>query len=255
MLTLGIAGIAGRMGGEVLAAARTTGDLDVAGGVDLAIALESLNAPDLLLTTDLAELLPRIDLLIDFSAPVATATHATACAAAGVPLVTGVTGLAESQLADLHAASQRIAVLHSRNMSPGVAALAAVLPLLARNLPGDDIEIIETHHRHKKDAPSGTAFMLAETLAAGPGAGLDDRATYGRHGLAPRAPGEIGIHAVRAGGNPGEHTIVLAGETEEIRITHRVFARRAFALGALRAARWLVHQPPGLYTMADVFAS
>jgi 4-hydroxy-tetrahydrodipicolinate reductase len=140
-------------------------------------------------------------------------------------------------------------------MSLGIATIAAVLPILVRALEGYDVEIVETHHRHKADAPSGTALVLAEAIASALDADLGSRAVYGREGVAPRQAGEIGIHAVRAGGNAGEHTVLLANEGEEIRITHRALSRRTFALGALRAAEFVVARPPGLYTMADYVSS
>jgi len=136
----------------------------------------------------------------------------------------------------------------------GISALLAALPALVRSLQGYDIEIVEQHHRHKTDAPSGTALALAEAIAGALGADLSARASYGRHGHAPRRPGEIGIHAVRAGGNAGEHVVIIADEGEEIRVSHRAYSRRTFALGALRAAAWLRQQPPGWYGMADLIA-
>ena len=153
---------------------------------------------------------------------------------------------------ELRGAAERTAVFHATNMSPGVNAMLAVLPALARALDGYDIEIVETHHRHKVDAPSGTALTLARALAAATGDPLDGRAVHGRQGASKRAAGEIGIHAVRAGGNPGEHTIILASEGEEVQLSHRAFSRAAYAQGALRAARLIVGLPPGWYEPATL---
>ena len=128
------------------------------------------------------------------------------------------------------------------------------LPRLLAALPEADVEIVETHHRGKKDAPSGTAEALAEVVVRARGDLDEQRIVYGREGIAPRQPGEIGIHSLRGGANSGEHTILLATDGEEIRISHRALSRRTFADGALRAAEWVVKQPPGLYSMADVLA-
>lgn len=245
-IRIGIAGICGRMGREIAALASADSRFELVGGL-------SRTAPDdgecdgIVVTVDASALLPRIDVLIDFSAPAGTVTFAERAAAAGVPLVTGTTGLDAAQAERLRAASERGAVFHAANMSPGVNALLAVLPMVARALAGYDLEIVEAHHRHKIDAPSGTALALAGALAGATGGGLGERARFGREGASQRAPGEIGIHAVRGGGNPGEHAVILAGEGEEIRLCHRAFSRAAYAEGALRAAKLIVGQPPGWY--------
>jgi 4-hydroxy-tetrahydrodipicolinate reductase len=202
-----------------------------------------------------ADLLPAIDVLIDFTSPAATVAHARVCASAGRPIVSGVTGLADDQVVALREAARIIPLFYARNMSLGINAILAVLPVLVRALDGYDVEIVETHHRHKVDAPSGTALALAEAIAAALDADLGRQAVYGREGVAPRRPGDLGIHAVRAGGNAGEHTILLADEGEEVRIAHRALSRRTFALGALRAAAYLAAQPPGFYTMANLVAA
>ena len=128
-----------------------------------------------------------------------------------------------------------------------------MLPLIARALGSDyDIEIVETHHHHKQDAPSGTALKLAEVVAEAQGTKLEDRAVYGRQGVQPRRPGEIGIHAMRAGAIVGDHSVLFTNEGEQIEVTHRAFSRQTFALGALRAAKWLAGKRPGLYAMSDL---
>jgi 4-hydroxy-tetrahydrodipicolinate reductase len=152
----------------------------------------------------------------------------------------------------MRTAAGHVPVFRAANMSPGVNALIAVLPEFVRALAGYDIEIVETHHRHKVDAPSGTALALARAAAASGGGPLAERARYGREGVSPRAAEEIGIHAVRAGGNPGEHAVILASDGEEIRLAHRSFSRAAYAAGALRAARLLVTQPPGWFEPATL---
>jgi 4-hydroxy-tetrahydrodipicolinate reductase len=194
-----------------------------------------------------AKLLLEIDVLIDFSAPAGTVNHAVACALAGVPLVCGTTGLDVAQMAAVRAAAERVAIFHAANMSPAMNAALAVLPAILRALQGYDVEIVEVHHRHKVDAPSGTALALARVVAEASGGDLDSRVRHGREGARRRAAGEIGVHAMRSGGNPGEHTVILASEGEELRLSHRAFSRVSYADGALRAARLIVAQPPGWY--------
>jgi 4-hydroxy-tetrahydrodipicolinate reductase len=197
-------------------------------------------------------LLSQIDVLIDFSAPEATTAHASACGAASVPIVCGTTGLDAAQMAVLRAAAERVAVFHAANMSPGVNAALVVLPTLVRALQTYDIEIVEAHHRHKADAPSGTALALARAVAEASGGDVERRSRYGREGARRREVDEIGIHAIRAGGNPGEHTVILASEGEELRLSHRAFNRASYAEGALRAACLIVDQPPGWYDPATL---
>jgi 4-hydroxy-tetrahydrodipicolinate reductase len=169
-----------------------------------------------------------------------------------VPLVSGTTGLDVAQIATVRAAAERVAVFHAANMSPGVNAALAVLPTLVRALGDYDVEIVEAHHRHKADAPSGTALALARAVAGLSGEALDGRLRHGREGTSLRDASEIGIHAIRAGGNPGEHTVILASEGEEVRLSHRAFSRASYAAGSLRAARLIVGQPPGWYDPATL---
>lgn len=249
---IGIAGARGRMGREIASLAARDQRITVIGGLSRQTRDADTRSDDVLLFAGAAELLPRIDVLIDFSAPEATVAHAAACGSAGVPLVCGTTGLDISQMAALRAAAERVAIFHAANMSPGVNAAIAVLPALVRALRGYDVEIVEVHHRHKADAPSGTALALARVVAEASGGALEERATYGREGASLRTPEEIGIHAIRAGGNPGEHSVILAGDGEEIRLSHRAFSRASYAEGALRAARLIVDQPPGWYEPATL---
>ncbi len=254
-IRIGIAGIAGRMGREVAAAARAMDQVNLVGGIvrpGRAAAIRGELGFNLQIVECVDELLPEIDVLIDFTRPDATVAHAQACARAGRPMVSGVTGLSAEQLAGLRHASRDIPLFYARNMSLGVNSLLQVLPLLAQALAGYDIEIVEQHHRHKADAPSGTALAMAEAIASALDREVATHTTFGRHGLAPRQPEEIGIHAVRGGGNAGEHTVILADEGEEIRIVHRAYSRRTFALGAIWAATWLADQPAGFYGMPDL---
>lgn len=247
---IGIAGIQGKMGREIAALSCRDPVLALVGGVGrhpMPDAEQSIRV-----VGDIGELLPDIDVLIDFSSADGTVAMAGACAVFGTPLVTGTTGLSEAQRVALCDAAKRVAVFQAANMSPGINALMAILPPLVRALDGYDLEIVETHHRHKADAPSGTALALARVIAAAGGGPLASRARYGRQGASVRSENEIGIHAVRGGGNPGEHAVVIAGEGEEIRLSHRAFSRAAYAEGALRAARLIVGQPPGWYEPATL---
>ena len=249
---IGIAGIRGRMGREIVAQAVIDRRMTLVGGLSRQARTAGPGPDGVRLFAGAAELLPLIDVLIDFSAPEASVVHAVACAASGVPLVCGTTGLDAGQMANLRAAAERVAIFHAANMSPGVNAALAVLPTLVRALEGCDIEIVEVHHRHKLDAPSGTALALARAVAEARGEDVEGRLRHGREGARRRTPGEIGIHAIRAGGNPGEHAVILASEGEELRLSHRAFSRASYAEGALRAARLIVGQPPGWYDPATL---
>ncbi len=262
-LRIAVAGVTGRMGREVVAAAAAEPAVVLVGGTarpgsaavggDWA-ALTGVPAPGARIVGGPSEVLGEADVLIDFTAAEASVANARACAEAGVALVCGTTGLSGDQMAELRAAAERVPVFYARNMSLGVGALLQALPSLVRALGGYDVEIVETHHRHKTDAPSGTALALAEAIAGALGTDLGEQAVFGRQGVAPRHAGDIGIHAVRAGGNSGEHVVILADDGEEIRIAHRSFSRRAYARGALRAATFVAGRPPGLYGIADLTA-
>lgn len=241
-LRIGISGITGRMGQAVVAAAATDPTVHVTSGISRTPEVALLGG--VRLVSSVAALAGLVDVIIDFSRPAVTVAVAQEAAAAGIPLVTGTTGLDETQMAALRECATRIPVYYARNMSTGVNALLETLARLAARLDGYDIEIVETHHRHKADAPSGTALALAEAITGG----QETAFVHGREGHAPRQPGEIGLHSVRAGGNAGEHTVLFADEHEEIRITHRANDRRAFAAGALRAARMIAGRAPGWYT-------
>jgi 4-hydroxy-tetrahydrodipicolinate reductase len=205
-----------------------------------------------LASEELGGLLRDADVVVDFTTPESTIACVEATARAGKASVVGTTGLTEAQLDQLRALGRQAPVLYGRNMSVGVNALLELLPQLARALPGYDIEITEAHHRHKKDAPSGTALALGESVAQALGGRIADVANHGREGIEPRESGEIGFHAIRAGGNAGEHWVLFADEGEQIQVVHRAYSRRTFALGAVRAAKWLVGRAPGFYSVADM---
>jgi 4-hydroxy-tetrahydrodipicolinate reductase len=190
---------------------------------------------------------------IEFSLPGATASNLAACVAVRCALVIGTTGHDGPAREQIAAAAAHIPIVMAPNMSLGVNLLLKLTQLAAHTLDASyDIEIFEAHHRHKKDAPSGTALALGRAAAAGRGVVLDQVAEHQRHGIAPRRPGGIGFSVFRGGDVVGDHTVSFAGLGERIEITHRASDRLAFARGALQAVRWLVGRPPGLYSMQDV---
>jgi 4-hydroxy-tetrahydrodipicolinate reductase len=194
------------------------------------------------------------DVAIDFTAADATAGNVEACLARRCALVMGTTGLTDEHMALLQQAGRSIAVVYGRNMSVGVLVFTELARRAARLLGAEaDVEITETHHRNKADAPSGTALQLGEAIAAELGNRLEDVAVYDRFSnRAPRRQGSIGFASVRAGSIVGDHDVLFALDEELIRLQHRALDRRTFARGAMRAARWVVGQPPALYGMADV---
>jgi 4-hydroxy-tetrahydrodipicolinate reductase len=242
------------MGRELCRAALETEGTDLAGGT------VEPDAPEL--GADLGELCgagragvaateapPDEDagVLVEFTTPEATVEHLSY----GLPHVIGTTGLTDEQLAQVEEAAKGVPVVLAPNMSVGVNLLREVVRDLAAKLEGYDIEVVETHHRNKKDAPSGTALFLARAAAEGRNEKLEDVAVHGREGFSPREPGEIGIHALRGGAVVGEHRLVFYSEGEEVEVVHRALSRRTFADGALRAAKFAAEAGPGLYGMAD----
>jgi 4-hydroxy-tetrahydrodipicolinate reductase len=189
------------------------------------------------------------EVLIEFTTPEATVGHLSYQR----PHVIGTTGFSAEQLARVEEASDRVPIVRAPNMSVGVNLLREMVREISSKLgEGYDIEVVEAHHRNKKDAPSGTALFLARAAAEGRKRNLDEVVVYGREGLAPRQEGEIGIHALRGGAVVGEHRLVFYSGGEELEVVHRALSRRTFADGALRAARFAANAKPGLYSMADV---
>lgn len=254
IVRIGIAGANGRMGREIGAAATAWPGIEIRGGLVRPGSRSLERELAIPLFTDIEELVAAVDVVIDVSASTATPWIAGAARQSGTALVCGVTGLGEVGRTALESAARQTPVLYARNLSPGIAAVLDLLPRMLAALPDADIEIVETHHRGKKDAPSGTAEAIAEVVVRARGELDEQRIVYGRHGLAPRQAGDIGMHSLRGGANSGEHTILLATDGEEIRISHRALSRRTFAEGALRAAQWITGQPAGLYSMSDVLA-
>ncbi len=237
-LRVALSGASGRMGQLVSAALTAAGDAVVSG-------FNAHNLPS-------PEGMAGVDVVIDFSTPEAL-RGLVPLLPPGLALVSGTTGLDTGDRELLRQQSKHGPVLHASNFSPGVALLRRLLADAAAAWPEADVEIIDTHHRRKIDAPSGTALGLARVAADARRVSLESVAVYGRRGTAgPRPEGEIGIHAVRAGGVFGEHRVVLAMEHEILEISHSAGSRAVFADGAVRAARWLVGRPPGLYSASDV---
>jgi len=240
-MRVAIVGSKGRMGQMLLACAAQLPEIQVAGQVDLG--------------DDLPAAVAAADVTIDFSLPSATPSVVAACAQHGKALVLGTTGHSPAERACLDAQKDRIPIVWASNYSTGVNTLFWLTRKAAEILgPGFDLEVVEMHHRLKKDAPSGTATTLAGILA-------DVRRLqrqevtlrHGRQGIVgERLPAEIGIHALRGGDVVGDHTVIFAASGERVELTHKASSRETFAVGALRAARWVLQQPPGLYSMQDV---
>ncbi len=251
MTTIGIFGAAGRMGRAIAQVVADTG-LTLAGGTDSKAQGEI--APGVAISADPAALAAQCDVLIDFSVPAGLSAHLDACIAANRPILIGTTGLEAEHHALIDAAAQHIPVLQTGNTSLGVNLLAALVEQAAAGLGDDwDIEIVEMHHRHKVDAPSGTAMLLGEAAARGRGIALADHSDRGRDGITgARAQGAIGFAALRGGSVAGDHQVIFATEGERIEIGHRAENRTIFARGAVKGARWLVGQPAGRYDMKGV---
>ena len=251
-----IIGAAGRMGRELCRASLETEGIELVGGTEQPGARQ--------IGTDLGELCSwgkagvfatedppeEAEALVDFTTPEATVEHL----AYEKPLVIGTTGLSEQQRTKIEEAAKDVPVVLAPNMSVGVNLLREVVQELSAKLASYDIEVVEAHHNKKKDAPSGTALLLARAATDGRGQEFDEVVVYGREGVAPREEGEIGIHALRGGAGVGEHRLIFYSEGEEVEVIHRALSRRTFADGALRAARFVAAAEPGLYTIRDVLA-
>ena len=262
-MRIGITGCAGRMGRMLLHAVLHSPGAVLVGGIErtdhpaLGGDLGTLAGGEALGLTaadDAAALFAASDVVIDFSVPAAVLVHAPLAATHRTALVVGTTGLAAGHRAALAEAARVAPVVVAANMSVGVNLLLGLTRRVAEVLgPEYDIEIVEMHHRHKVDAPSGTALALGEAAAAGRGVALDDAAVRVRDGhTGPRPAGAIGFATLRGGNVVGEHTVIFAGEGERLELTHKAASRAVFAAGAVRAARWCEGRPPGLYAMRDV---
>jgi 4-hydroxy-tetrahydrodipicolinate reductase len=261
-LKLAIAGAGGRMGQALIEATLAAPDLALACALDVpgssAIGRDAASrfghATGVIVGVDIDQGLRDADVLVDFTRPTGTLAHLAACVRHNVAAVVGTTGLDGAQKAELGERARIIPIVFAPNMSVGVNVLGELVLRAARALgPAYDIEIVEMHHKHKVDAPSGTALWLGEAAAKGAGADLAASAVYAREGhTGERKPGSIGFAALRGGDVVGEHTVIFAGPGERVELAHRAMSRQNFAVGALRAARFVAGAKPGLYDMRDV---
>ena len=261
-LRVAIAGASGRMGRALIEAVTASPDLALSGALDVAggpeigkDATEFLGRKSgVLVSADLRAGLGQADVLIDFTRPEGTLAHLAACRELGVNAVVGTTGFSPAQKAEIAGHAEKIAIVMAPNMSVGVNVVMKLLEVAARALDQSyDIEIVETHHRLKVDAPSGTALQMGEVVAAARGTTLEADAAHARHGdTGARRSGSIGFASLRGGDIVGDHTVLFAGGGERIEITHRSSSRANYAQGSLRAARFLAGRKAGLYGMAQV---
>ncbi len=260
---IAVAGAAGRMGRALIEACATHPDVRLVAALEHeqsaaigkdAHELLGLAGENVVISANVRAAVACSDVLIDFTTPTASLKHLSACRSAGVRHVIGTTGFDDVGKAAIADAAQYCGVVFAPNMSVGVNVVFQLLSVAAKVLSeGYDVEILEAHHRHKVDAPSGTALRMGEIVADALGRSLKDCALYGREGLSePRRSDTIGFATVRAGDIVGDHTVMFAGIGERVEISHRATSRAVFAQGAVRAARWLTMQPPGLYDMQDV---
>jgi 4-hydroxy-tetrahydrodipicolinate reductase len=262
MLSVAIAGASGRMGRVLLEMVAHAPDARLVGALERPQspflgrdAGELIGAPcGIGISDDIERTLAGADVLIDFTRPEGTIRHLQACDVLKVKMVIGTTGLSDEDRARMSDVGERIGIVAAPNMSVGVNLVFKLLDTAARVLAeGYDVEIIEAHHRHKVDAPSGTALRMGEVVARATARDLATCAVFGREGLTgERNPSAIGFATVRGGDIVGDHTVLFAGLGERVEITHKASSRATFAQGALRAARWLAGRPAGLYDMQDV---
>jgi len=262
-MKLAIAGAAGRMGRVLTRIVHETPGAEVAGGIESKGSphagadmgqLAGLGKLGISITDDPLTLVSQVDGVIDFTVPAATLALAELSAQARIVHVIGTTGIDETGNDQIRAAARHARIIKSGNMSLGVNLLASLVRRVASALGEEyDIEILEMHHKHKIDAPSGTALMLGEAAAQGRGIDLKDHSVRSRDGhTGARKAGDIGFATLRGGSVVGEHTVMFAGETERIELTHKASSREMFARGAVRAALWGFDKKPGLYSMTDV---
>ena len=263
-MKIAVAGASGRMGRMLVDAigaapdAQLAGALDVPGspGVGSDAGAFSGQLAGVAIASDLAVGLADAEYLIDFTRPEGTLKHLAYCAEHGIKVIIGTTGFDDAGKAAIKAAAEKTAIVFAPNMSVGVNVTLKLLELAAKSLSeGYDIEIIEAHHRHKVDAPSGTALKMGEVIADALGRDLKDCAVYGREGVTgERDPSTIGFATIRGGDIIGDHTVLFAGTGERIEISHKSSSRESYANGSLRAARFLADKTSGLYDMQDVLA-
>ena len=262
-INVGVIGAGGRMGRMLIEAVQENSQTTLNAAIERqgsslvgadAGEVAAIGRLDVQIVDDLKAVINDIDVLIDFSLPDATEQNMQICAANKVAMVIGTTGFNEQQEQVLTEASKQIAIVYAGNYSTGVNLSLKLLGMAAKAFGNDaDVEVIEAHHKHKIDAPSGTAYMMAEAVAEARGQNLKDVAVYGREGqTGERKAGSIGIHAIRGGEIIGDHTVMFIADGEVVEITHRARARMTFAAGAVRAATWVIKQEVGQYNMQDV---
>lgn len=262
-IKVGVIGAGGRMGRMLIEAVQDNSQTALNSAIERqgsslvgadAGEVAAIGRLDVQIVDDLKTVINDIDVLIDFSLPDATEQNMQICAAHKVAMVIGTTGFNEQQEKVLAKASEQVAIVYAGNYSTGVNLSLKLLGMAAKAFGTDaDVEVIEAHHKHKIDAPSGTAYMMAEAVAEARGQNLKDVAVYGREGqTGEREAGSIGIHAIRGGEIIGDHTVMFIADGEVVEITHRARARMTFAAGAVRAATWVIKQEVGQYNMQDV---
>jgi len=258
-----VAGASGKMGGRIVHLVHQSDDLEIAGGLERSghpaigkdvgevVGLGMIGVP---LVDDLKTLVSQIDLLFEFTIPEASLEHLRLLADHGKAMVLGTTGFTAAQLTEIRGLAQRMPLFMAPNMSPAINVMYKLIADAARLLGADfDVEIVEAHHRYKVDAPSGTAVRMAEVLAQTLDRNLEKVGVYGRHGIVgQRKDDEIAVLSIRAGDLTGDHTVMFGGVGERLEIIHRTQSRDAFGRGAIRAARWIIQQKPGLYDMQDL---
>jgi 4-hydroxy-tetrahydrodipicolinate reductase len=261
-LKIAVAGASGRMGQMLIDTICNSGEAQLSGALDIAgssaIGKDAGSflgrQTEVAITSDLQQGLGAADFLIDFTRPEGTLAHLEFCAAHGKKMIIGTTGFDAAGKAAIAKAAEKIAIVFAPNMSVGVNVTMKLLELAAKSFSqGYDIEIIEAHHRHKVDAPSGTALQMGQVIADALGRDLDQHAVYAREGVTgPRDPSSIGFAAIRGGDIVGDHTVLFAGIGERIEISHKSSSRITYAHGAMRAAQFLAHKTHGLFDMQDV---
>ena len=260
-LRIAVAGASGRMGRILIEAIHNSSDCQLTAALDLphspALGHDAAaflgQASGVAIESDIRSALSKADFFIDFTRPNGTLTHLGIAAELGVKTVIGTTGFDDAGKAAIAAAATKTAVVFAPNMSVGVNVTLKLLELAAQALPGYDIEIIEAHHKHKVDAPSGTALKMGEVIAQAQGTELQERAVYERYGhTGERAPGSIGFATIRGGDIVGDHTVLFAGTGERIEISHKSSSRAGYAEGSLQAVRFLAGHSTGLFDMFDV---
>jgi 4-hydroxy-tetrahydrodipicolinate reductase len=263
MTRIGIVGADGRMGHALIKACIDTPNVTLAAAVERrgsptvgqdAGEIAGISKLDLRVTDDLAAVIAGLDAVIDFTRPESTLANLALCRANGTRLIIGTTGFTPEQRAEIESTAHSLPIVLAPNMSVGVNLCLKLLEIAARVIGNQtDIEIVEAHHRHKVDAPSGTALRMGEVVAKALGRDLRDCAVYGREGnTGERDSKTIGFSVIRAGDIVGDHTVLFADEGERVEITHKASSRMTFAKGAVRAATWLMDKQPGLYDMQDV---